>query len=375
MRKVSIQNVKPGMELARPVYGVEGQTILKAGVALKPKYIQKLYQMDINAVYVKDERLEDVEQEDVIAEKTKQETRMVLKSVFLETSNSGESRKNIVNLERKIIDTVNNIFDDILGNKELVLNLVDIKSTDNYFFDHSLSVAVMSIITALKMDLPRSMIKRNTPGMLLFDIGMTKIPAFILNKSGELSPEEFDVIKRHPKHGFQLFKDSKMFSDSAADIILQHHERIDGQGYPRGLKEKDISLFAQIVAVADVYDALISKRPYRRAYQPYEALAILSSMWNQGLNADIIRELFKFVAAYPLGTHVMLSTGHSGLVIGNTAGNPFRPRVRIFYEGEELSPIANPYEVDLTENLDVVVDRVIVEEDEPGSYSDMSSTC
>ena len=363
MKKVSVKDVKPGMELARPVYGVEGQVILNEGVKLKPQYIRNLVQMDVSSVYVKDERLEDVEQEDVIAEKTKLETRNLLKNVFKETAQGKESLKNVVKLEKKITQTIDNIIEDILENKELVLNLVEIKSTNNYHFDHSLSVAVLSIITAIKMELPLSLIKRNTPGLLLFDIGNIKIPNFILNKPGPLTNDELEIVKKHPVHGYRIFKKTNLFSDNTADIILQHHERLDGNGYPRGLKEDDINLFAQIVAVADVYDALISHRPYRQAYSPDKALQILSTMSNEGLNARLIQEFYKFVAAYPVGTHVMLSNEQSGLVIGNTAGYPFRPKVRVFYEGEQLTPISNPYEIDLTERLDVVVKRVINEEE------------
>lgn len=362
MKKTPLSAVKPGMELARPVYGIKGEILLNVGTKLKPKYIRNLLLMGVGSVYIKDERLADVKQDELINEKTKQEAHLLIKNMFTETSEGGENFKNIVKLEEEITTVTNKLFEDILSNDELILNLVDIKATNNYFFEHSLSVAVLSIIIALKMNIPVSRVKRNAAGLLLFDIGNTKIPKNILSKKGSLNKKEFEDIKKHPLHGHQLFKKNKIFSDSSGLIVAQHHERLNGKGYPRGLEGKKINLLAQIVSVADVYDALISDRPYRKAFYPFEALELLSGMGEAGLNVDIIRVLFNFVAAFPVGLHVMLSNGESGLVVDNTPGHPLRPKVRIFYEGNRLTPLSDPYEIDLTEKLDIVVEKVLTDD-------------
>ncbi len=363
MRKISIEAAKEGMELARPVYSIDGQIIINKGIKLKPRYIDNLMMKNIPSVYVRDERIDDVKEEEVIAERTKQEARSVLKNIFTETKQSNTGFRSIVKLERQVMDTVNNIVNDIMENRDVMINLADIKITNNYYFDHSITVSVLSIITAMKMDIPLTMIKRNTPELMLFDIGNQKIAQNILSKKDKLSENEFNEIKKHPILGNQIFKKTNLNTDTNGAIISQHHERVDGSGYPYGLKQKDLHILSQILAVADVYDALISDRPYRKAYPPHEALDILSGRGNEGLNVDIVTKLFRFVAAYPVGAKVMLSNEQSGLVVGNTMGYPFRPKVRIFYEGSEQTPLSSPYEIDLAEkSLNIVVTGVMKDE-------------
>ena len=363
MRKAPIKSIKAGMELARPVYGINGEILLNRNTELKPNYLTLLKNMGVSSVYIKDERLEDVDQSDVIADRTRHEAHSLIKKMFTETAKGGSKAKEFAKLGRNLNEIVKNIIDDLLSNSKLVINLHDIKSTDTYYFEHSLSVTVLSIIMSLKMEMPVSMIKRNTGGMLLFDIGNIFIPHNILQKNEPLTSEEFDVIKTHPNKGFFLLNKTEIIPESARQIVRQHHERIDGEGYPNKLTGKKMNIMSQIVAVADVYDALISERPYRPAFHPFQALELLSGMV-EGLNIDAVRALFKSVSAFPVGMHVAFNTGESGLVIGNTPGSPFRPKVRIFYEGKDLSPIANPYELDLADNLDVVITKVIKENEE-----------
>lgn len=365
MRKVSLNKAKPGTVLARPVFGLNGQILLNAGAKLKQQYINNLALMGFNSVYVKDNRLEDVSCEEPVSERTRQEGYTVLKNVFDGLLKGDKNYRSLIRMENSILDIVSRLIDEIDFNRDL-LNPLDIKSMNNYYYyEHSINVAILSIVAALNTGMPLNRIKRDAPGLLLFDIGNIKVPPHILMKRGPLSGNEYEIIRKHPVYGDQVIKKSKLFTGTARKIISQHHERNNGSGYPKGLKEKDINHLAQIAAVADVYDALISERPYRKAMLPDEALKELSCMEETGLNMGLVKVFYNFVAAYPLGTHVMLSNGMSGLVSANTPGSPACPTVRVFYEGEQLIPVSSPYEINLSEKEDVVIKKVIKEE-EPG---------
>lgn len=362
MRLIHLTKIRPGMLAARPVYGPAGQKLINAGTELKPHYIKYLRKLGISQVYIQDDRLEGVEVEDVIGERTRLEVRTAVKDIMTETKNSSSPR-NFYMIEDRVAKSVDTLFNELIDNKNVVINLADIRSADSYTFDHSLNVTILSIIMATKLSYPMSIIKRNAIGFMLHDLGLVKVPEKILKKQGPLDKEEEEIVKKHPIHGYELFKKSSLFSESAGSIILQHHERLQGQGYPQGLKKEDMHWLAQIAAIADTYDALTSNRPFREFYRPHEALNMLSVKGGVEFNIDMLTAFFSFVAAYPIGTHVILSNGDSGLVIGNTQGYPYRPKVRVLYQGEK-HPHPNPYEVDLLSRLDLTVRGEVLTEGE-----------
>lgn len=359
MRKISLEQIHPDMLVARTVYGPEGQVLLHSGARLKVHYAKYLKRLGIFHLYVQDSRLEDVEVSDVIAEKTRMEARSLIKEIMDDAQSGSFAGKSISLKDSKLISAVNSIIEDLLSNKELIVNLADIKAMGGYAFAHSVNTCVLATLTAVKMDQAPDNIKMVALGSLLHDLGIVAIPKSILDKPGALTREEYDIVKNHPVYGYEMFKKSTLYSSIAGAIIHQHHERKSGQGYPRSLKGEKVYTLAQIVSVADVFDALTSDRPHRKAYQPHQAVDMLMSIGEEYFELDILRAFLSSIAAYPVGTHVMLSTGESGLVVGNTPGYPREPRVRILYEGNSLAPHPDPYVLDLTEKLDVVIVKTI----------------
>lgn len=358
MRKISVENIKLGMTAARPVYGGGGQKLINQGARLKPHYAHYLKQLGINYIYIEDKRLEGIEVEDVIADETRIEARSLVKEI-MQDARSRNGNKSLCIKDDKVVETAQKIIDELLSQKEVMVNLIDIRAADDYTFAHCVNACVLSILTALKMNYKEKTLQQVAVGFLLHDLGNVVLPAEILKKPGPLSEEEFEVIKKHPIYGYEMLKNSSLFSATAGSIVYQHHERESGQGYPKGLKKDQIHYLAKVVAVADVYDALTSDRPYRRAYQPHQAIEILTAMGEEHFDLEILRTFLSFIAAYPVGSHVLLSNSESGLVVGNTPGFPNRPRVRILYEGESMAPHPNPYEVDLTEVLDLTITKVL----------------
>lgn len=364
MKKTPLKAVKSGQELARPIYGLLGEILLNAGTELKTQYITALLEMGISSVYIKDERLEDIDQEDVISEKTRQEAHLLLKNIFTENIKSSSGHRFIYRSQKSIRDVANNILEDLLENKNIVLSITDIKALNNYYFQHSLSVTIITVIVLLKYELPISLIKRYLGAIMLFDIGNTRLQQRLLFKKDVFNKKDFETVKKHTEYGYKILKDAEIFSENAALVALQHHERLNGEGYPRKRSSKDINLVSQVVAVADIYDALISDRPYRGALYPFQALEVLSWMGESGINMDVVNMLQEFVSAFPIGLQVVLNNGESGLVVGNKKRCTFQPRVRVFYEGESFSPLKSPYEVDLSKKKSLKIEKVLMENNE-----------
>lgn len=186
---------------------------------------------------------------------------------------------------KNLIKVINEIIEDILSDKEIMNNLIELKRYDEYTSHHSINVTILSLCIGIRLNLPIRELKKLCIGALLHDIGKVFINKSIINKADKLTNEEYEEIKKHPKLGYLYAK--KYFSRltlKSLNAILQHQEKYDGTGYPNRLKGKQISLFGRIIAIADVYDALISDRPYRKALSHDEVLDYIKT--NSGTHFD-----------------------------------------------------------------------------------------
>ncbi len=359
MRKISLDSARPGMVLAKAIVGGKGQILLNAGAEIKPQYLTYLKKLGISQLYIYDSRIEDIEVNDIVSDETRREASFLVTDIIGEAKKGTDKKKGINLRDKELLQTVTKIMDELLENKEMIAQLQDIRTVNDYIFSHSVNCCVLSTMIAVKMEYSKEVIKKVGTGALLHDLGMAAVPDHILNKPGELTEEEYDTIKRHPVYGYEMFKKTPSYSALAGAMILQHHERWKGQGYPQGLKEDKISPLVQAVSIADVYDALTSDRPYRKAYQPHEAIEMLMSWGDTYYDLNTLNLFLSSVAAYPVGTHVFLSNGESGLVIANNPGLTLRPVVRILYKGEDLAPHPDPYDLDLSKSIDLTVVKVL----------------
>jgi HD-GYP domain-containing protein (c-di-GMP phosphodiesterase class II) len=199
-------------------------------------------------------------------------------------------------------------------------------------------------------------------GALLHDIGKTKIDISILNKEEDLTREEFIEIKKHSEYGFNILRQYPDVSLLSAHIAFQHHERWDGKGYPRQLDGDKILEYARIVAVADVYDALLADRPYRPSYSVSQAITILQRMSGIYLDPECVTALIANIAIYPIGSIVELNSGDIGIVVDNNKETPNRPILKIVYDTKNQRMI-RPHEVDLSKLSTVVIRKTLTEED------------
>ncbi|MDR9435374.1 MAG: HD-GYP domain-containing protein [Thiohalophilus sp.] len=219
--------------------------------------------------------------------------------------------------------------DSIARNPDASMWLTNLKNRDEYTAIHSVNVCVLSITFGRALGLGRKELDDLGLGALLHDLGKIKTPLEILNKPGRLTDDEYEVMKAHPVVGYELLYKDKNMTRDALDIVLSHHERIGGNGYPNGLEHKSIKYYTRIVAITDVYDAITSDRVYRDGMTPHEALKKMYNWAPGNFDEDLMQFFIRTIGIYPVGSVVEFVTGHVGVVVKQNADKRLKPVVML----------------------------------------------
>ncbi|MCR3761744.1 HD-GYP domain-containing protein [Clostridium felsineum] len=342
MRLTQIENVKDGNILGKTLYDGEGRVLLASGSMLTQPIIDKIKSLSIYTLYIEDEYSEAIIEDVIKPEIRRNAIKMVRNSFYkLSKYNSKENYtgRNLYKESEEDFKSIyyiaTEIIEEILSQKNVMIGLVDIKSFDDYTYQHSVNVAVIALIIGIKLKFHKYELFDLCIGALLHDVGKMFIPNEILNKKGPLTEDEFKIMKEHTVKGYDYLKGFYEISVPARIISLQHHERLGGQGYPEGRLGDKISILSRIVAVADVYDAMTSDRVYRRAIQANEALEYI--MANSGTKFDykVVQAFSKSVIPYPEGSIVRLSNDDIAVVIKINEDLPLRPDIKIIYSEDD----------------------------------------
>lgn len=323
MLRLSIENLQTGLTVARNIYNANGNLLLAANVILDEHLIARLQELDIDSVYVKNPYA-DYEPQELLDEETRIKTVKIARKTF-ETF----KKSKIVNVA-EVGQAARMIIDDVLCNKNSLIHLTEIRTHDDYTFGHSINTCLISIVIGLKMGLSMPKINELAIGVILHDIGKMMIPIELLNKTTPLLAEEWQEIQKHASNGFDILR--KTISLPAAHVAFQHHENYDGSGYPRKISKEDIHQYARIAAVADLYDAITSDRPYRPAMLPHEAYEVMVGSRGVKLDPGITDIFLETVALYPVGSMVLLDNGDIGVVIEVYPKLQTRPLVQIIMD-------------------------------------------
>ncbi|GAB7128346.1 cyclic di-GMP phosphodiesterase [Silvimonas sp. JCM 19000] len=245
--------------------------------------------------------------------------------------------------------------------------LLQIKTADEYTFLHSVAVCALMVSFTRSVGFDSSVVQLAGMGGLLHDTGKMKIPSEVLNKPGRLTEAEFELIKQHPRLGWDVLKDVPEIPDIALDITLHHHERFGGGGYPHGLQGEQISTLARMAAVVDVYDAITSNRCYHTGLSPTEALRRMWEWAPSHLDPKLVQAFIRMVGIYPVGSMVKLESGRIGVVSEPNMTEMLKPRVKVFFSTRSQSYIP-VQEVDLARPLGAGGGDRIVDYEDASAY-------
>lgn len=358
MRAIPINKVQPGMVLAKSVYSPDGRVLLREGAALTDRYLMALRSLNFNYVYIVDPRAPEISVSDPIPEELRQEAISVIKRAF-----GGEINAQKVGAHlQAIADVTSQLVDSIISNHDVTVQMADLKSHNTYTFAHCVNVSILGTMLGHRSGLNALRLQDLALGLMLHDIGKMQVPGSILDKPGKLTEAEFSLMQEHARSGYDALRGLMSLSAHAKIVVLQHHEKYDGSGYPKGLKGDDIHLNAQIGAIVDVYDALSSDRVYRKRFLPHEALEYMKTGEGTHFNPVLLKTFIDSVAPYPSGSLVKLSSGETAMVIEVDKNAASRPIVKLLRDAEGQDIVELRKLIDLQQQPNLLITKVLNDE-------------
>ena len=349
------RQLKPGMKIDQSVVDRLGRNLVARGSVLDEYVIDSLIKLGVMNVYIQDGEIDPEEEKIVISEEAKKNIEKLHTADRSKVTLSNSVRERVAhgiqyiygnaeadNLSEATNSITNDLLDAIDSNNAIAIDINELKTSDEYTFKHSVDVATISMILAKQQGLSRQDIYQIGVAGLLHDVGKTRVPLEILNKPGRLDDKEFEVMKQHSVYGYRMVKDKPNFNEAISLAVLQHHEKINGLGYPMGVNENQITPYAKILSVADIYDALVTERPYKQAFSQRDAVEMIMSMTHE-LDMDAMKSFLESMILYPVDSIVELSNGEKAKVVRNSPHYILRPTVvglqtgRVYNLGEDLN--------------------------------------
>lgn len=324
MKVCDISNLSGGEILSRPIMTLDYQVLLAEGTILRKEYIEKLIELGIREVYIR----EEINTQEVVLLKDEIENNFKEKVKTIIEKHTYTHSKELVELSK----TADNIIKNLLEEEEVIEKIYDIKERIADIYEHSITICSLAILTSLKMKIPQDRIHDIGVACLLHDLGLRYLTIDYMNKKLEqLSELELSEYKKHPVYGYSALKNEPWISELGKNIILYHHERLDGSGYP--LKATDIPMEARIVNVCDAFDEMICGIGCERI-KVHEAIDHLRKNKDILYDGKIIDTFLEFTAVYPAGSYVLTNEGEIGIVLRQNKNMPDKPFIKIIYDNK-----------------------------------------
>jgi putative nucleotidyltransferase with HDIG domain len=352
-QKITILQLEPGMYVLSVRTKGKAVSVKSEGYISSKESIKKLVQAGITHLTVDPNKQKKVEKIDKILPEIKNKTTLTkskqknngisfdqemtkasklydgAKSLQHKILNSLTEHKTINVLEAK--ESTDAIVDSIFRNQDALVCMTRLRIKDQYLVEHSLNVSILMTLFAKHLAFDRKIIEQLALGAFLHDIGKVLVPPEILHKPGKLTPQEYEVMKTHVDLGMEVLKQSPDLPKLVIDIVQQHHERLDGKGYPNQLNEQQITQYGRMLAIVDSYDAMTGERVYKAGMHPIKAFNILMKEAPNSYDKTLVEQFINCLGIYPIGTLVKLTSGKLGLISRLNKSRPLQPFVRVFY--------------------------------------------
>ena len=237
-------------------------------------------------------------------------------------------------------NAVQPILESVIRNSDALLWVSEMQKKDAYTYSHSLDNCALAIAFGRHLGLYKEDLRNLAMGLLLMDVGKVKVSDDILNKTGTLSPEEFDEMKNHVYYGVNLLRDTPGMNETIINVVLTHHERFDGSGYPSGLKGKEVPVYGRIAAIIDCYTAMTGNSTYRAAIAPHKALQTIYNWRNKYFQDELVEQFLQCLGVYPTGSLVEMSSGEVGMIMSQNRVQRLKPKIMML-----LNENKKPYDV------------------------------
>lgn len=348
MKLYKICDIDREVILARDILSDNNQILLSSGTLLKQEYLNRLLSLGIEEVYVKESEVTDTEQIVLLKNEIKDTFKNSIKSVIERHIYPNSSELYVLS------NTADEIIVSILDEEEVIEKVYDIKERSADIYEHSISLCSLATLTGLKMNLPKEKVHDMAVACLLHDLGLRYLTFNYENQNlEELNDFEYVEYKKHPVYAYTALKNENWISETTKNIILMHHEHIDGSGYP--LKAYELPIEVKIINVCDTFDEMICGVGCVRT-KVYEAIEYLKIFKGVFFDAQVVDVFLRFTAVYPVGTKVMLNNKVEAVVVRQNAEFPERPVLRIL---DNANPLSNDNLIDLLKEHSIFIDNVI----------------
>jgi len=347
MRFISTDRIAQGMKLAFPIYTIQGDILVTEGYELNERVIGHIKKHEYNGIYIRDKYSEDLSVNVIIDTHLKTKMAATLKEVSNYLKRGLYPDRQV----RSLKDGVEEIINGVINNKNLMVNIVDIKVRKDYQYYHAVATCLLSIIMGFELGMNRLELYSLGVAGLFHDIGKAMVPEHVVDKVEKLTPTEEKVLGTHAYKGYKFLTESNNFSSQICVGVLDHHEKFDGSGYPNQKKGRDIFLYGRIVAIASAYDALTSDKPYKKAIPPSDAMEYIMGGSGTIFDPELVQIFPRKLQPNPTGTKVRLGNEVLGMVINNHEDCCIRPQIRVLKEGGQE---VEPYYLDLKNDTQAV---------------------
>jgi HD-GYP domain len=352
MRKISVDTLKGNEILAKDIYSISGIILMAAGTVVHKEYVARMKDLKIDFIYVEDELSKGIKEDEIIETQIKKQCQETVKNILEKYAYCGNAElENLKCVAEEIIY-------DLLEQPQVMFNITGVRKKSEGVYSHSLNVCALSVFIALRMKIPRKKINEIAVGSLLHDIGYNYLATDYLNMDyDKIEEKDRSEIKKHVIYGYSAVENEKWLSSVAKDIILSHHERINGTGYPFHVTEEKIKIGSKIVAVCDEFDKLVYGIMMPKM-KVHEAIEYVIGQGGVLFDMNVVQIFNESVAAYPNGTMVITNDEEKGIVLRQNVKCPTRPVIRII-KNKNNETYEEWVERDLTKDLTLFIKDTI----------------